>query len=215
MPVTSLTSKRHSDYESKSLYPRRHTTGDTSALSAYRLAKVRRPVPRLATARYQARKKPCVLCGSLEARMALAKRCRFVPKIHRINLNVTFLTSAEPLFWWLRFFVLPLHRISKKPKVLCPFVLFLKQPMKERLNIQLITAALLALGGLILLFCGMYIEPKGEIEETVLVAFGEVMTFSGSLMGIDYKYRSKYENHNPDTKTGGGQSSTGHPLLRA
>ena len=73
--------------------------------------------------------------------------------------------------------------------------------MKERLNIQLITAALLALGGLILLFCGMYIEPKGEIEETVLVAFGEVMTFSGSLMGIDYKYKSKYENHNPDTKT--------------
>ena len=87
--------------------------------------------------------------------------------------------------------------------------------MKEHLNIQLITAALLALGGLILLFCGMYIEPKGEIEETVLVAFGEVMTFSGSLMGIDYKYRSKYENHNPDTTTGEGQSSTGHPLLRA
>ena len=79
--------------------------------------------------------------------------------------------------------------------------------MKERLNIQLLTAAALALGGLILLFCGMYIEPKGEIEETVLVAFGEVMTFSGSLMGIDYKYKSKYENrnnenHNPDPPTG-------------
>ena len=74
--------------------------------------------------------------------------------------------------------------------------------MKERLNIQLITAAILALGGLILLFCGLYIEPRGEIEETVLVAFGEVMTFSGSLMGIDYKYKSKYENHNPDPTTG-------------
>lgn len=76
--------------------------------------------------------------------------------------------------------------------------------MKEHLNIQLITAAVLSIGGLVLLFCGMYIEPKGEIEETVLVAFGEVMTFSGSLMGIDYKYRSKYENHNSDTKTGRG-----------
>jgi hypothetical protein len=78
--------------------------------------------------------------------------------------------------------------------------------MKHNLNIQLITAALLALGGLVLLFCGLYIEPKGEIEETVLVAFGEVLTFSGSLMGIDYKYKSKYENrnenHNPDPTTG-------------
>ena len=77
-------------------------------------------------------------------------------------------------------------------------ILLVVQPMKHNLNIQLITAALLALGGLILLFCGMYIEPKGEIEETVLVAFGEVMTFSGSLMGIDYKYKSKYENHHSD-----------------
>ena len=76
--------------------------------------------------------------------------------------------------------------------------------MKEHLNIQLITAALLALGGLVLLFCGMYIEPKGEIEETVLVAFGEVLTFSGSLMGIDYKYKSKYANDHSDTKKGEG-----------
>ena len=87
--------------------------------------------------------------------------------------------------------------------------------MKERLNIQLITAALLAIGGLILLFCGMYIEPKGEIEETVLVAFGEVMTFSGSLMGIDYKYKSKYENHNPDPTTDQRQSGDRYPNLRA
>ena len=85
----------------------------------------------------------------------------------------------------------PFVLFLKQPKVLRPFVLFLKQPMKEHLNIQLITAALLALGGLILLFCGLYIEPKGEIEETVLVAFGEVATFSGALMGIDYVYKKK------------------------
>ena len=73
--------------------------------------------------------------------------------------------------------------------------------MKTTPNIQLLTAAIVALGGMLLLFCGLYIEPKGEIEETVLVAFGEVMTFSGSLMGIDYHYKSKYnnENNNPDT----------------
>ena len=65
--------------------------------------------------------------------------------------------------------------------------------MKNNLNIQLIVAAFLALGGLVLLFCGIYIEPLGQIHESLLVAFGEVMTFSGSLMGIDYHYKAK--NH--------------------
>jgi len=59
------------------------------------------------------------------------------------------------------------------------------------LNIQLITAAILSIGGLVMLFCGIYISPLGQIHESLLVAFGEVMTFSGSLMGIDYHYRAK------------------------
>ena len=63
--------------------------------------------------------------------------------------------------------------------------------MKQSLNIQLITAAVLAIAGLVLLFCGLYIDPQGEIHETVLVAYGEVLTFSGSLMGIDYHYKQK------------------------
>ena len=63
--------------------------------------------------------------------------------------------------------------------------------MKDRFNIQLITAAILSLGGLILLFCGVYIDPQGQIHETLLVAFGEVATFSGALMGIDYVYKKK------------------------
>ena len=65
------------------------------------------------------------------------------------------------------------------------------KPMKQNLNIQLITATILAIGGLILLYCGAYIDPAGEIHETLLVAFGEVMTFAGSLFGIDYYYKQK------------------------
>ena len=68
---------------------------------------------------------------------------------------------------------------------------FKNEPMKERLNIQLITAAILSLGGLVLLFCGVYIDPQGQIHESLLVAFGEVATFSGALMGIDYVYKKK------------------------
>ena len=58
-------------------------------------------------------------------------------------------------------------------------------------NIQLITAAVLAVGGLVLLFCGVYIAPQGEIHESLLVGFGEVGTFAGALFGIDYVYKVK------------------------
>lgn len=60
-----------------------------------------------------------------------------------------------------------------------------------KLNIQLITAAVLSIGGLVLLFCGIFIAPKGEIHESLLVGFGEVATFSGALFGIDYVYKQK------------------------
>lgn len=58
-------------------------------------------------------------------------------------------------------------------------------------NLQIITAALLSLAGLVLLFIGMIIAPSGEIHETVLVAFGEVATFAGALFGIDAVYTKK------------------------
>ena len=48
-----------------------------------------------------------------------------------------------------------------------------------------------AIGGLVLLFCGVYIAPRGEIHESILVGFGEVATFSGGLMGIDYVYKKR------------------------
>ena len=63
--------------------------------------------------------------------------------------------------------------------------------MKRKIDIQLITAAVLALGGLILLFCGVYIEPLGQIHESLLIGFGEVATFAGALFGIDYVYKQK------------------------
>ena len=61
----------------------------------------------------------------------------------------------------------------------------------KNLNLQLITAAILAIGGLVLLYLGTFISPAGEIHESLLVAFGEVATFSGALMGIDYVYKKK------------------------
>ena len=63
--------------------------------------------------------------------------------------------------------------------------------MKRENLIQLLTAAVLSLGGLILLFCGLYIDPEGQIHESLLVAFGETATFAGALFGVDYVYKMK------------------------
>jgi hypothetical protein len=63
--------------------------------------------------------------------------------------------------------------------------------MKDNRYIQLFTAAFLSFGGLILLFCGIFIEPKGQIHESLLIGFGEVATFAGALFGIDYVYKQK------------------------
>ena len=56
---------------------------------------------------------------------------------------------------------------------------------------QLATAAILSVGGLIMLFCGVFIEPHGQIHESLLIGFGEVATFAGALFGIDYVYKQK------------------------
>ena len=56
---------------------------------------------------------------------------------------------------------------------------------------QLATAATLSVGGLIMLFCGVFIDPQGQIHESLLIGFGEVATFAGALFGIDYVYKQK------------------------
>lgn len=63
--------------------------------------------------------------------------------------------------------------------------------MKNNLNFQLITATVLSLGGLVMLFCGIFIDPEGQIHETLLIGFGEVATFTGALFGVDYVYNQK------------------------
>lgn len=55
--------------------------------------------------------------------------------------------------------------------------------------LQLWVAVVLALVGVVLLFMGFWVPPEGEIHSSILVAFGEVSTFSGALFGVDYSYR--------------------------
>lgn len=64
-----------------------------------------------------------------------------------------------------------------------------KDQTKIKLNIQLALGILLVIAGIVLLFCGFYVEPIGDITSNVLIAYGEVSTFAGALIGVDYTYR--------------------------
>jgi branched-subunit amino acid permease len=66
--------------------------------------------------------------------------------------------------------------------------------MKDKLTIQLIIACLVTLAGLVLLFCGFWVSPTGEIHNSVLVGFGEAISFAGALLGIDYTYKYRIWN---------------------
>lgn len=61
----------------------------------------------------------------------------------------------------------------------------------RKMKFQLVTAVALVAIGAGLLIAGFAIPPSGEIHSSVLVAFGEILTFTGSLFGIDYHYRYK------------------------
>lgn len=60
-----------------------------------------------------------------------------------------------------------------------------------KLTLQFIFAWVLAVIGLVLIFLGFFIDPTGEIHPSVLTAFGEILTFSGAILGIDYRYKFK------------------------
>ena len=49
----------------------------------------------------------------------------------------------------------------------------------------------MAFSGLLLIWVGLFIAPIGEIHPSVLTAIGEVFTFSGALIGVDYSYKYK------------------------
>ena len=60
-------------------------------------------------------------------------------------------------------------------------------------KLQLIIATALCIFGCTMLVAGFICPPLGEIHPTILTAFGEILTFSGALLGMDYKYRSEKE----------------------
>lgn len=58
-------------------------------------------------------------------------------------------------------------------------------------RLQLILATALCIFGCAMLVAGLALPPVGVIDSSILIAYGETLTFAGSLIGIDYHYRYK------------------------
>ncbi len=59
------------------------------------------------------------------------------------------------------------------------------------MTIQLWLGVCLVIVGVALLWCSFFVHPMGIIDSSVLAAVGEVFTFAGALIGIDYTYKYK------------------------
>lgn len=69
----------------------------------------------------------------------------------------------------------------------------MKRVKKYFEEIKLISAVCLLIAGTILLFCGFFVNPTGVIDNSVLISFGEVLSFVGAIFGIHTVYSNKYK----------------------
>jgi uncharacterized membrane protein YiaA len=70
-------------------------------------------------------------------------------------------------------------------------------------TLQLIFSVLVLLVGIALLFIGILNEPIGEIHNSVIIVWGEILTFVGAVTGVDYSYRyrmAKIDKSDEDAK---------------
>lgn len=79
-----------------------------------------------------------------------------------------------------------------------------RTPTERKLTLQLILAVTMAIFGCIMVVAAFIVPPTGEIHPSVLTAFGEILTFAGAVLGIDYNYKFKIhhrkENRNENNQ---------------
>ena len=74
------------------------------------------------------------------------------------------------------------------------------KPSPRTMRLQLILAVAMAIFGCLMIVAAFIAPPSGEIHPSVLTAFGEILTFSGTVMGIDYNYKTKVHKTNDNER---------------
>lgn len=59
--------------------------------------------------------------------------------------------------------------------------------------IKIYLAVGMCIFGCAMLVAGFVVAPLGVIDQSVLIGFGEVLTFAGALIGINYLYSAKHK----------------------
>lgn len=72
--------------------------------------------------------------------------------------------------------------------------------LENKFKIQLIISAVLIIVGCGLLIAGFCVPPVGIIDGSILIAFGEILTFVGAIFGIDYSYKIKITTREKEDK---------------
>lgn len=68
--------------------------------------------------------------------------------------------------------------------------------------VKLTLSVVLAVFGMVLLIVGFIVPPLGVIDNSILVAFGEISTFAGAILGINYAYSTKMKELEYSVKKG-------------
>ena len=62
-------------------------------------------------------------------------------------------------------------------------------PTKDKISYILCVASFIC--GTVLTFCGMFVNPIGEIDASVITSLGCFLSFSGALIGINTHYSTE------------------------
>ena len=66
---------------------------------------------------------------------------------------------------------------------------------EKKARTEIILAICLVVFGCALVAAGFSYEPPAEIHPSVLTAFGEILSFAGAVIGIDYSYKKSELRH--------------------
>lgn len=61
------------------------------------------------------------------------------------------------------------------------------------LNVNNVIAAVLVVTGIVLTVTGFFVEPLGEVSDSVLIGTGEFLSFGGALLGVESHFSRKID----------------------
>lgn len=77
----------------------------------------------------------------------------------------------------------------------------MKKNENKILRWQLVMSVAMVIFGCALIATAFFVPPTGEIHPSVLTAFGEILTFVGAIVGVDYSYKKVIHKHDEDDGT--------------